>query len=250
MLEPHAHTERRGPAEQHRLAFGNRLLDAMPANEAERLAGSLRRIFVQRDQVLTRPGEPISYLHFPIDAFTWAWTETTNTTRPTSIMTVGHRGIVEWNHVLGSQNGEAFTTIVSAGAVWRLPVEVFDQVQPNQLSPLRRMLLRFADSAVLNAASRLACNSEHNIDQRLARWLLWIADESARPEFSITHQQIADIAAIRRPSVSLGLSQFQRAGLVQSQHGRLRILERERLEALVCPCYWIIRHNTESVFKD
>jgi CRP-like cAMP-binding protein len=103
---------------------------------------------------------------------------------------------------------------------------------------------------MLNAACRLACNSEHNIDQRLARWLLWVADESARAEFSITHQQIADIAAIRRPSVSLALSQFQRQGLVRTQHGRLHVVDRPRLEATVCPCYWIIKRNAEAVFKE
>jgi len=111
------------------------------------------------------------------------------------------------------------------------------------------MLLRYANACILNAACRLACNSEHNIDQRLARWLLWVSDECARPEFSITHQQIAEIAAIRRPSVSLALSQFQREGLVRSQHGRLRILDRPKLEELVCRCYWQIRLNSEQVFR-
>jgi len=251
MLEPHPQQpERRAHAEPHRLVFGNRLLDAMPPMEAERLAGSLRRVFVQRDHVLGRPGDPITHLHFPIDAFSWIWTETTKTERPTSVLTVGHRGVVEWNHVLGARSGETCATVISPGALWLMPVELFETHQPSMHSPLRRLLLRFADAAMLNAACRLACNSEHNIDQRLARWLLWVADESARPELSITHQQIAEIAAIRRPSVSLALSQFQRDGLVRSQHGRLRILDRPRLESMVCPCYWTIRRNAENIFKE
>ena len=222
----------------------------MPSAEAERLVGSLRRIFVHRDQVLTRPGDPMPFLHFPIDAFAWAWTETTDTDRPTAVLSVGHRGIIEWNRVLGSQRGETCATVISPGSMWRLPVEIFEQLHPTMQSPLRRLLLRFANSVMLNSACRLACNSEHNIDQRLARWLLWVSDESARAEFSITHQQIADIAAIRRPSVSLALSQFQRQGLVRTQHGRLHVVDRPRLEAIVCPCYWIIKRNAEAVFKE
>jgi CRP-like cAMP-binding protein len=124
-----------------------------------------------------------------------------------------------------------------------------DQQHASMHSPLRRLLLRYANASILNAACRLACNSEHNIDQRLARWLLWVSDESSRSEFSITHQQIAEVAAIRRPSVSLALSQFQRDGLVRSQHGRLRIINRAGLEALVCRCYWIITGNAEGIFK-
>ena len=228
--------------------FGNRILDSLPAKEAERLAPAMRRVFLQRDQVVVRPGEGIAFLHFPIDMFAWSWTETTDTQRPTSVLTVGQRGVVEWNRVLGIDTGSACATVISPGAAWRMPVDAFEQHQPNVQSPLRRLLLRFANASVLNAACRLACNAEHNIDQRLARWLLWVADECGRLEFAITHQQIAEIAAIRRPSVSLALSQFQREGLIRSQHGRLRILERDQLEKLVCSCYWIIRDNADNVF--
>ena len=222
----------------------------MPQTVIERIAGSLRRINVQRDQTLSAPGEPSTHVHFPSDAFIWSWTETTNTERPTSVMTMGNRGVVEWNRILGIDRGATCSTVISPGAVWRMPVEAFDGLQSANGSPFRRILLRFAHAAVLNGACRLACNSEHNVDQRLARWLLWVADESGRPEFAITHQQIADIAAIRRPSVSLALSQFQREQLVRSQHGRLQVLERARLEAMVCPCYWIIRRNAEEVFGE
>ncbi|HET6896051.1 MAG TPA: Crp/Fnr family transcriptional regulator [Candidatus Baltobacteraceae bacterium] len=251
MLEPKLPYEpdRRGAPEAHRLVFGNRILDSLPPKDAERLAPAMRRVFLQRDQVVVRPGEPIAFLHFPIDMFAWSWTETTDTQRPTSVLTVGQRGVVEWNRVLATELGNTCATIISPGAAWRLSVETFEQYHPNITSPLRRLLLRFANASLLNAACRLACNAEHNIDQRLARWLLWVSDECGRLEFAITHQQIAEIAAIRRPSVSLALSQFQRDGLVRSQHGRMRILERERLEEMVCRCYWIIRNNSDGVFK-
>lgn len=252
MLQPQTphDRERRGAPEQHRLLFGNRVLDALPPREAERLAPTMRRVFLQRDQVVVRPGEPIAFLHFPIDVFAWSWTETTDTQRPTSILTVGQRGVVEWNRVLANDVGSTCATIISPGAAWRLPVDTFEQQQNQIHSPLRKLLLRFANASLLNVACRLACNAEHNIDQRLARWLLWVADECGRLEFAITHQQIAEVAAIRRPSVSLALSQFQRDGLVRSQHGRLRILDRDRLEKLVCSCYWMIRHNADGVFKN
>lgn len=247
MLEPKRAAIPRPQPQPHRLAFGNRILDALPAPEAERLAPSMRRVFLQRDQVVVRPGEPIAFLHFPVDAFGWSWTETTGTERPTSVLTVGQRGVLEWNRALDADRGQTCVTVISPGSAWRLPAEIFDQLDSTH-SALRRLLLRFANASLLNGACRLACNSEHNIDQRLARWLLWVSDESGRPEFSITHQQIAEIAAIRRPSVSLALSAFQREGLVRSQHGRLHIVDRPALEALVCRCYWIIKANADAVF--
>ena len=247
MLEPKRAAIPQAQPRPHRLAFGNRVLDALPPPEAERLAPLLRRVFLQRDQVVVRPNEPIAFLHFPIDAFGWSWTETTGTERPTSVLTVGHRGVLEWNRVLDADRGQTCVTVISPGSAWRLPAEVLDR-DDAAYPGLRKLLLRFANASLLNGACRLACNSEHNIDQRLARWLLWVSDEAARLEFSITHQQIAEIAAIRRPSVSLALSAFQREGLVRSQHGRLRIIDRPGLEALVCKCYWIIKNNADAVF--
>ncbi len=224
------------------------MLDALPVAQADRLTPYLRRVFLQRDQVMQSPDDTITGLHFPIDTFAWAWTETTGSDRPTSVLTTGRRGVIEWNRVLESDRGATCVTIVSPGAAWRLPIEIFDQLPKGHA--LHRMMLRYAYSCILNSACRLACNSEHNVDQRLARWLLWVADESAHVEFSITHQQIADIAAIRRPSVSLALSQFQREGLIRSQHGRLRLVDRARLESMVCRCYWTLYENCEAVFKE
>ena len=250
MLDPlhQPETERR-PAAEHRVSFGNRILDALGRSELEALAPSLKRVFLQREQVVVRPGDPITSLHFPIDTFAWSWDETTGADRPTSVLTTGHRGVVEWNQVLEADRGQTCCTIISPGSAWRMPIDVFEQLHPHTNSPLRRLLLRYANACILNAAARLACNSEHNIDQRLARWILWVSDECNRAEFSITHQQIAEVAAIRRPSVSLALSQFQREGLVRSQHGRLRVLDRAQLERMVCPCYWQIRQNSERVFR-
>ena len=236
------------PLAPQRAHYGNRMLDALPPAQADTLTPYLRRTFLHRGQVMQSPDEAITNLHFPIDAFAWSWTETTGSERPTSVLTVGRRGVVEYSHILESARGKTCVTIISPGSAWRLPVAVFDRLPLE--SALRRMLLRYAHSCILNSACRLACNSEHNVDQRLARWLLWVADESAHTEFSITHQQIAEVAAIRRPSVSLGLSGFQRDGLVRSQHGRLRLLDRARLEQRVCVCYWTLRENCEDVFKD
>jgi hypothetical protein len=230
-----------------RSPLGNRILDAIPQSELEGVAPSLRRILLQRDQTLFRPGEPIAALHFPVDAFVWCWLETTGTSRPTPVLATGYRGALEWNHVLGFKNAQTFATVLSTGSAWRLEIEAFSRLGPT--SALHRLLLRFANANVLANASRLACNSEHNVDQRLARWLLWVSDERGGDgTIAITHQQIAEIAAIRRPSVSLGISRLQRSDLLQVNHRHIRIADRAGLEAVVCRCYWEIRRQSEAVF--
>jgi hypothetical protein len=157
MLDPitNQQQDRRLPAPQQRGAFGNSALDILGSREAELLAPSLRRVFLQRDQVIVRPGEPITALHFPIDAFAWSWTETTGAERPTSVLTVGRRGVVEWNRVLEADCGQTCVTVISPGAAWQLPIEVFEKHQPHRDSPLRRTLLRYANACILNATPNI-----------------------------------------------------------------------------------------------
>lgn len=245
MLEPTEPATKRTPQPLR----GNLLLDALPASERERLTPAVRRVFLQRDQVIANPGDPLAHLHFPIDAFCWTWDESTKTGRPTPVTTAGHRGVLEIERILGFECAHGYIKVISAGSAWRLSAEAFDRYNSAAGSPLRRILLRYAFACIANTAAALACNSEHNVDQRLARWLLWVSDEAGPAEFTMTHQQIAEIAAIRRPSISLELSNFQRIGLLRSAHGRLQILDRAGLERIVCPCYWSMRHNTESAVR-
>lgn len=221
--------------------FGNHLLDALPKDEIGQLSPHLRRVFLHRGQVLAAPEEAAEFVYFPIDALLWNWTTTTGAERPTSLLTIGRRGAMSLDTLLQMPSVHGTVSVLSPGSAWRVSRCALEVLTGSPDSPARRLLSRFAYSAFAVCAYRLACNSEHNVDRRLARWLLFIMDETGKPEASLTHQQIADVAAIRRPSVSLAFSDLQRRGIVRVHHGLVQILDRERLERETCPCYGAIR---------
>lgn len=226
--------------------FGNYLLDALPRDEVARLSSHVRRVFLHRGQVLAVPGELTEFIYFPIDALLWSWTTTTGAERPTSLLTIGRRGAMSLDTLLDLPATHANVAVLSPGSAWRVPRAIFESAWRAADSPLRRLMARFAYVSFAVGAFRLACNSEHNVDRRLARWLLFIMDETGKPEASLTHQQIADVAAIRRPSVSLAFSDLQRRAIVRVHHGLVQILDRERLEKETCPCYNAIRQLIEE----
>jgi CRP-like cAMP-binding protein len=228
------------PAIQHAM-FGNQLLDALPREEVARLSAHLRRVFLHRGQILASPGDISEFVYFPIDALLWSWTTTTGAERPTSLLTTGRRGAMSLDSLLELPSTHGHAAVLSPGSAWRVPRTALETLSRGVESPIRRILTRFVYASFAACAYRLACNSEHNVDRRLARWLLFIMDETGKPEASLTHQQIADVAAIRRPSVSLAFSDLQRRGIVRVHHGLVQILERERLERETCPCYVAIR---------
>lgn len=237
------------PGMQHGM-FGNHLLDALPREEVGRLSPHLRRVFLHRGQVLGAPGEAVEFVYFPIDALLWSWTTTTGAERPTSLLTIGRRGAMSLDTVLELPTVHGTVSVLSPGSAWRVSRGALENLTHATESPVRRLLARFAFGSFAVCAYRLACNSEHNVDRRLARWLLFIMDETGKPEASLTHQQIADVAAIRRPSVSLAFSDLQRRGIVRVHHGLVQILDRERLERDTCPCYGAIRAAMDSAFSE
>ncbi len=219
--------------------FENRILDALPSDEAARLAPYLERVFLHRARVLDDAGEASRAVYFPVDALICSAINTTGTGRTSPLWLVGRRGGAD---VAGASLGlplSVETTVLCPGTSWRLDRSIYEAAETVR-APLYRAMRRFERALFAVGAARLACNSEHNVDRRVARWLLFVADETGKPQAELTHQQLADLAAIRRPSVSLVFSDLARRGIVHVQHGLVQILDRERLEEEACPCSSVI----------
>ena len=52
---------------------------------------------------------------------------------------------------------------------------------------------------------------------------------------------------VRRATVTVVLKGLQRQGLISTRYGRIRVLNRRRLEAASCECYEAIRANFERL---
>jgi CRP-like cAMP-binding protein len=93
-----------------------------------------------------------------------------------------------------------------------------------------------------------ACNYLHSVGQRLCRWLLLMHDGVDRDELELTQEFLAQMLAVRRPTVSEVAGVLQEAGIIEYHRGRIRILDRARLEEGACECYRIVRAELDGVF--
>jgi Mn-dependent DtxR family transcriptional regulator len=59
----------------------------------------------------------------------------------------------------------------------------------------------------------------------------------------MTQEIIADALGVRRESITVAAGELQKAGLIQYSHGRIAVLDRRRLEARVCECYAVVKHE-------
>ena len=115
---------------------------------------------------------------------------------------------------------------------------------------LQLMLSRYAVIRGLQVAQTAACNRLHDIEQRLARWLLMTQDRTHAGSLPITHDFLATMLGTDRPTVSLTAAELQRREVIEYTRGAVRIVNRKKLEESACECYAVIRqYDGELVVK-
>jgi len=102
----------------------------------------------------------------------------------------------------------------------------------------------------LQIAQIAACNRLHEIEQRLARWLLMCHDRVDSELLPVTHEFLAQMLGTGRPSVSLAAGILQKAGTIENLRGTVRIQNRKELEAAACECYHAIQHFNRSLLAN
>ena len=106
---------------------------------------------------------------------------------------------------------------------------------------LQLMLSRYAAIRGMQVAQTAACNRLHDIEQRLARWLLMTQDRVDSRSLPITHDFLATMLGTDRPTVSLAAAVLQRKKLIEYPRGAVMIVNRKKLEDSACECYAVIR---------
>ena len=105
------------------------------------------------------------------------------------------------------------------------------------------LLLRYVDAFLHQVSQSAACNGRHQIEQRLARWILMTNDRIQSDRFLMTQEFMSHMLGVQRPGVSLAIRALQRAGLVQHEKGHMRVLDRPGLEAAACECYGAVQRR-------
>ena len=96
----------------------------------------------------------------------------------------------------------------------------------------------------MQGAQVAVCNRIHEVDERLARWLLMSQDRIDSEVVPLTHEFLAHMLGTRRSSVTVAAGLLQKAGLITYNRGTVKVVDRERLEYAACECYQqIIRHT-------
>ncbi|AEU37223.1 Crp/Fnr family transcriptional regulator [Granulicella mallensis] len=107
----------------------------------------------------------------------------------------------------------------------------------------------FIQEQVLSLSQLAGCNRFHEAEERLARWLLMVQDRTQSDVLNLTQEFLAMMLGAQRSTVTLVAGSLQRSGLIEYQRGRVKILNRENLEAAACDCYQVTKHLYAKLYK-
>jgi len=219
----------------------NKILASLPHEDYQRIAADLTFRPLKARQTLHKHGERVSEIFFP-GRSVCSITNMMEDGGVVEVATVGKEGFVGIGAVLGDgiATGEAFVQVAGDGAAFAMGADAF-QREMDRRGAFHDAITKYSQAFVGLIMQSVACNGLHSAEERCCRWLLMTHDRIERDEFPLTHEFLAIMLGVRRPTVTLVLAELQRAGIVSHVRGLVRIVDRKALEAASCECYRTVR---------
>jgi CRP-like cAMP-binding protein len=223
----------------------NQILAALPAEEMERLLPHMEEVELRLGDVISRPEEPIRYVYFPHRGAISVISVLEDGSE-VEVGVVGNEGMYGMPVALGTDTSPFLAIVQLADGATRISAEVFRE-EVDRCGRLYKLLLRYGQAFFVMVAQNAACNRRHDIDGRLARWLLMSQDRVKSDDLELTHEFLAIMLGTRRAGISVAANKLKGQGLINYRRGRIHIEDRQGLEAHSCECYRVVKKEFDRL---
>ena len=212
---------------------------ALDPADRRRIEPHLNERPFEQGQMLYDAGEAVEEVWFPMSGVVSLMT-ILDGDRMIETAAIGREGLV--GVTCGPLNARAASRAVAQvdGVSACCPADVFADAL-DKSEGVRTALASFTESLFAQVQQTAACNAQHRLDERLARWLLTIHDRADEDRFALTQADIAGMLGVRRATVSEVGTELADKGLIQRGRGWVEVSDRKGLEAAACGCYGAMR---------
>jgi CRP-like cAMP-binding protein len=223
----------------------NRLLGSLATGDLQHLVAQMEDVRLESDAVLFEANEPITHIYFPLTGIVSLIVMEDNGPG-VEAATVGNEGVIGLGGLLAGDASFTRQVVQLPGDGVRIARAPFLEAV-NRSVRLRSQLAAQADAFTAQLIQSAACNARHDVEQRLARWLLTAVERSGQTNLPFTHNTMAEMLGVQRPTVTLAARAMQTAGLIDYHRGTVTVVDKDGLMGLVCECYGIIRRAYDQV---
>lgn len=223
----------------------NHLLGMLPAEDQARVFPLLEPVKLMLGEVLCESGDSGGYVYFPTDSIVSLLYLMENGASA-EISVVGYDGMVGIALFMGGGSTTTRSVVKSAGHGYRLSRMQFES-EISRHGALLDLMLRYSQALITQMAQTAVCNRHHTIDQQLCRWLLLSLDRLSGNELLMTQELIANMLGVRREGVTEAAGKLHKLGVIDYRRGHITVLDRARLETLVCECYEVVKCESDRL---
>jgi CRP-like cAMP-binding protein len=212
----------------------NRLLNSI-LRDCPALRGKINKVSFPVGYEICAQNQSLKHLYFPTQGVLSTLLELREG-GSTESLTVGNEGMIGLPVWLGVQRSLEQVVQQATGEVACVRARDFCEAIPGH-HRTERLLKRFTAYSLQFRSQNAVCNVQHDVTQRLCRWLLSSADRVGTRELNLTQSLLARMLGVRRQTVGEVAVDLQNRGLISYRRRDIRITDRHALESLACECY-------------
>ena len=210
------------PAEPHM----NLLLQRLSQDGLPQLERHLERVELGQHFCLAEAEVDIQNVYFPESGVA----SITSRADPMKleIGLVGREGFIGLPIALNGHSWPFASFVQISGSFWKMPAATFRDELWNNIK-LHDVFLKYVQAYTVQVSSTAAANATHNIEERLARWLLMAHDRVDGNEIGLTHDFLAMMLGVRRPGVTVATHVLEGERAIRATRGKIQVLDRDKL---------------------
>jgi CRP-like cAMP-binding protein len=219
----------------------NNLIDGLPRKERNRILQCCTLVDMKIGDILCEQDESLGQIYFPLVGYISLVT-TLRGHPPLEIGMIGNEGMLGATLVLGVDSAPMRALVQGGGSALRMSAAQLRR-ELGASPGLLRVVKLYLYVRMMEVAQSAACAHFHEIEPRLARWLLMTHDRAHADHFHLTHEFLAGMLGVRRSGITIAAGALQQKKLICYSRGEINILDRKGLEAASCECYGAGRND-------
>jgi CRP-like cAMP-binding protein len=221
-------------ADGHR-KLHNDILSALPDRDRAAVLAKSEAVDLPTHTILNETEEPIKFGYFVTGGLASVLNMLSDGKR-VEVGLTGKEGFVGLPLLVGFSTSPTRIVMQIGGSGLRVRAD--DLLELTRKYPaLEKLLQRYSQQLNLQATQVAACNRLHEVDERLARWLLMCQDRIGGDEVLLTQEFLSHMLGTRRASVTVAAGILQKEGIIAYSRGRVKVADRHKLENASCECY-------------